>query len=184
MTPSTSSHFSTHFAHTRRYDRGGNLVVCDSLKGLIMLEGAAQAAAAQRARLRAAAAAPPSTSPSGTAAADVERAAAAAAADAPGEADGAGAGRQERHDPTIALEEGSGAEAKMLSRPRIVILSNRVSRSSPMEPDTPITYANDLDISPTTGQVRRGVLRETSLWRGGGCLKVWRLHGGVGAVEA
>ena len=118
-----------------------------------MLEGAAQAAAAQRTRLRASASAPPSTSPSGTAAAAAERAAAAAAA-AHGEADGAGEGRMEGFDPTIALVEGSGAEAKMLSRSRIVILSNRVSRLSSLEPDTPITYANDLDISPTTGQVR------------------------------
>ena len=160
MGPHTSLTFlHFHTCKQRRYDRGGNLVVCDSLKGLIMLEGAAQAAAAQRTRLRAAdAAVPPSTSPSGTAAADAERAAAAAAADASGEADGAGEGRMEglTIDPTVALAGGSGAEAKVLSRPRIVILSNRVSRSSPLEPDTPITYANDLDISPTSGQVREG----------------------------
>lgn len=29
----------------------------------------------------------------------------------------------------------------------LVVLSNRVSSSSPMQPDTPIAYANDLDIA-------------------------------------
>jgi hypothetical protein len=33
------------------------------------------------------------------------------------------------------------------SSKQVVLLSNRVSSSSPMQPDTPITYANDLDIA-------------------------------------
>lgn len=30
---------------------------------------------------------------------------------------------------------------------RVVILTNRVSKSSPIDPDTPIIYANDLDVA-------------------------------------
>jgi sugar lactone lactonase YvrE len=30
---------------------------------------------------------------------------------------------------------------------QVVLLTNRVSSNSPMQPDTPITYANDLDIA-------------------------------------
>jgi sugar lactone lactonase YvrE len=30
---------------------------------------------------------------------------------------------------------------------RVVILTNRVSKSSPIDPDSPIIYANDLDVA-------------------------------------
>ena len=61
-----------------KYDAEGNLIVCDSLKGLVMLEG------------------------------------------------------------------GSG---------KLMILANRVSPSSAVEPGSVITYANDLDIDPVSGTV-------------------------------
>lgn len=39
----------------------------------------------------------------------------------------------------IMLEKDSG---------RVVLLANRVASSSPLEPGSPIIYANDLDIAP------------------------------------
>lgn len=30
---------------------------------------------------------------------------------------------------------------------RVIVLTNRVSKSSPLDPDTPIIYANDLDVA-------------------------------------
>jgi sugar lactone lactonase YvrE len=47
----------------------------------------------------------------------------------------------------VALLALQGLIMYNITSKQVELLSHRVSRSSPMQPDTPITYANDLDIA-------------------------------------
>lgn len=87
-----------------KYDADGSLVACDCVRGLLKLEGAAQAAQA---------------------------------AGAQGQAGKCEAGAQ----------RGSHPASQQQPRTQLVVLANSVSPSSPLDPGTPITYADGLDIA-------------------------------------
>ncbi|KAG2493647.1 hypothetical protein HYH03_008164 [Edaphochlamys debaryana] len=61
-----------------------------------------------------------------------------------------------QHDAAGNLVFADGVRGLMMlekGTQRLVTLSNRVSPDSQLDPGTPIAFANDLDISPTTGEV-------------------------------